>query len=89
MRFEWDPKKAQANKRKHGVTFEEAATCFSDEHARFYEETEHPERFILIGVSTEHRLIFIVHAELENDRIRLISARLATRPERRRYEEED
>ena len=89
MRFEWDPKKAQANKRKHGVTFEEAATCFGDEHARYYEEKEHRERFVLIGVSTAQRLIFSVHAELENDRIRIISARLATRPERRRYEEED
>jgi Ribonuclease toxin, BrnT, of type II toxin-antitoxin system len=51
MRFEWDPKKAQANKRKHGVTFEEAATCFGDEHARYYEEKERRERFVLIGVS--------------------------------------
>jgi uncharacterized DUF497 family protein len=65
MRFEWDPRKAQANKRKHGVTFEEAATCFADEHGRYYEEIEASERFILIAVSTAHRLIFSVHAELE------------------------
>ena len=89
MRFEWDPRKARENKRKHGVTFDEASTCFADEHARFYEDLEHPDRFVLIGYSARERLMFCVRAERDRDTIRLISARLATRPERRRYEEED
>lgn len=76
-------------KRKHGVTFEEAVTCFADEHGRFYEDREHHDRFVLIAYSSGERQIFCVHAELEGERIRIISARLATKPERRRYEDED
>lgn len=89
MLFEWDPAKAASNLRKHGVSFEEAVSCFADEHARFYPERRHHDRFILVGLSARGRLVFTVHAEYEGDRIRIISARLATRPERRRYEEED
>ena len=88
MRFEWDPRKALANWRKHAITFEEAASSFADDHGRFYEDREHPERFVLIAYSDAQRLIFCVHAELAHDCIRIISARLATKPERRRYEEE-
>lgn len=87
--FEWDPAKAASNLRKHGVSFEEAASCFADEHARYYPDKSHHDRFVLIGRSTRGRLVYTVHAEIEDDRIRLLSARLATRPERRRYEEED
>jgi uncharacterized DUF497 family protein len=89
MRFEWDPRKARINKLKHGVTFEEAASCFDDEHGRFYEDREHHDRFVLIALSSRQRLLFCVHAELAGDRIRIVSARLASKPERRRYEEED
>jgi uncharacterized DUF497 family protein len=89
VRFEWDARKAAANKRKHGVTFEDAVTCFGDVHGRFYRDREHHDRFVLIAISAKQRLLFCVHAELEDERIRLISARLATGPERRRYEEED
>ena len=89
MRFEWDPAKARANRRKHGVSFEEAVTCFADEHGRFYEDVVHSTRFVLIALSSRDRLVFCVHAELEGDGIRIISARLATKPERRRYEEDE
>ena len=88
MRFEWDPRKAQSNKRKHGVSFEEAATCFLDEHGRYFEDLTHDDRFVLIALSERHRLVFCVHAEVEEETIRIISARLATRIERRRYEED-
>jgi len=90
VHFEWDPKKAQENQRKHDVTFKEAAECFADEHAVDLEDPAHPERLILIGVSMSSRLIFTVYAlrELGNV-IRIISARKATRNERKTYEEGD
>jgi uncharacterized DUF497 family protein len=69
--------------------FEEAVTCFLDEHGRLFEDGAHHHRFVLIAVSNCHRLIFCVHAEIEHEHIRIISARLATKPERRRYEEEE
>ena len=88
MRFEWDPQKAQENSRKHDVTFEEAAACFGDEHALDLEDPMHPERLILIGLSGSARLLFTVYAVRgHGDTIRIISARKATRDERRTYEE--
>ena len=90
MRFEWDPRKAYENARKHGVTFEEAAECFADEQALDLEDAAHPERLILIGASSSVRLIFTVYALREQgDIIRIISARKATRKERSRYEAGD
>jgi uncharacterized DUF497 family protein len=87
MKFAWDPRKAVENRKKHGVTFEEAATCFSDDHALFLEEIVHPERIVVIATSERERLLFTVFAELHGDTIRIISARRVTPPERRRYEE--
>ncbi len=88
LRFDWDPRKAQENARKHDVTFEEAAECFADENALDLEDADHPERLILIGVSASARLIFTVYALRERgDIIRIISARKATRKERKVYEE--
>lgn len=79
--LEWDSRKAADNLRKHGVTFEEAASAFLDR--------DHPDRLVLIGMSLSLRLLVVVHAEMGNGEIvRLISARRATRPERKRYEEE-
>jgi uncharacterized DUF497 family protein len=89
VRFEWDPHKAQSNKRKHGVTFEEAAECFADSLAMIVEDLEHAERLILIGQSQSSRLIFTVFAVKDGDVIRIISARRTTRAERRKYEEGD
>lgn len=87
VRFEWDPAKAAANNQKHGISFAEALTCFSDPLALLLEDRRHAERLVLIGVSTRSRVIFTVYAELANDGVRIISARRATREERRTYEE--
>ena len=85
--FAWDAKKAAANARKHGVTFAEAETVFDDPLAGITEDEAHPERLILLGQSNRRRLLLIVHVEIDQDTVRLISARLATKHERKRYEE--
>jgi uncharacterized DUF497 family protein len=85
--FTWDTKKAAANARKHGVTFAEAETVFDDPLAGITEDEAHPERLILLGQSNRRRLLLVVHVEIDQDTVRLVSARLATRHERRRYEE--
>lgn len=86
---EWDPAKARTNQRKHGVTFEEAATVFTDPLSStipdpLYSETE--ERFIIIGQSIQRRLLVVVHTD-RGDAIRIISARVANAHERKTYEE--
>ena len=85
--FEWDEAKALSNLRKHGVSFTEAASCFADEHGLYFEDTTHPERFVLLAYSDKLRLLVTIHAELDSHRIRIISARKTTSHERRRYEE--
>ena len=87
MRYVWDPKKERSNQQKHGVAFEEAVTSFADPLAIIADDIVHPERAILIGMSWKARILVTVFIEKSDDEIRLISARLATRPERRRYEE--
>jgi uncharacterized DUF497 family protein len=87
VRFAWDPRKAQINRRKHDVSFDEAAECFADSLAMILTDHRHPDRLILIGQSQACRLIFTVYAERDADVIRIISARKTTRAERRRYEE--
>lgn len=91
LRFEWDPRKAAANLRKHGVSFSEAETVFSDEHGLLIDDPEHSldeDRFILLGVSATSRLLVVVHCYRAGDQvIRIISARKADRFERRQYEE--
>lgn len=86
MRFEWDPKKAASNLKKHGVSFDEAATAFSDKLGAYYPDSTQADRFVLIGYSRKSRLLYVVHAEVELDSIRLISARKATTHEKTRYE---
>jgi uncharacterized DUF497 family protein len=86
VRFEWSEKKASANLRKHGVSFEEAATAFDDELGAYYPDALDEARFILIGYSVRRRLLYVVHAEVTMDTIRLISARKATKHEKARYE---
>ena len=86
MRFVWDPRKAAANLKKHSVSFEEAATAFDDELGAYFPDTLHDDRFILIGYSRQQRLLYVVHAEVRGDAIRIISARKATRHEKARYE---
>jgi uncharacterized DUF497 family protein len=88
--FEWDPRKAAANRRKHRVTFEEAATAFADPLSVTVPDPDHSParelRYILIGRSDLGRLLVVSHAE-RGATIRLISARPATRRERGQYEE--
>ena len=88
MRFEWDPDKARENERKHGVSFEEAATCFDDPNGCYLrnEAPSYEDRLILIAVSSRSRLLFVVHAEVERDAIRIVSARTASPAQRVIYE---
>lgn len=87
--FEWDEKKAKSNLRKHGISFDEAQTVFNDDYSITIPDPEHSvdeARFIILGVSNEHRLLVVVFTE-RDDRIRLISAREPDRGERKDYEE--
>ena len=89
MKFEWDPKKATANVKKHGVTFQEAATIFGDPLAITFDDPDHSmseNRYITFGLSLQKRLIVVSHTE-HGDRTRVINARLMDRKERRIYEE--
>ncbi len=89
LRFEWDPAKARANRRRHGVSFAEAETAFTDEHGLLLDDPEHSleeDRFVLLGLSAQLRLLLVVHCYREGENaIRLISARKATRHEREQY----
>jgi uncharacterized protein len=87
--YEWDPRKAQTNRRKHGISFEEAASVFQDARAITFDDPDHSEeepREITIGMSTRSRVLFLSHCD-RDDRIRIISARLATPKERKQYAE--
>jgi len=87
--YEWDPIKAAANAKKHRVTFEEAASVFADPSAFTFWDPDHSEeedREITIGRSMRQRVLFVAHAKREG-RVRIISARRATRREQRQYEE--
>ena len=87
--FEWDPKKAKSNEAKHAVSFEEAITVFADPLARIFDDPEHSEgerREIIVGHSSGRRLILVSFTGTD-DNIRLLSARKATREERKDYEE--
>ncbi|MDQ3563133.1 MAG: BrnT family toxin [Pseudomonadota bacterium] len=88
MRFEWDRKKAERNVRKHGVSFEEAITAFYDPLAVTLKDPDHSIeelRFITFGCSAHDHLLVIAHTD-QADGIRIISARMATPRERRKYE---
>ena len=89
LSFKWDLQKAETNFRKHGVTFDEAATVFSDPFARIRDDPDHSEteeRDIIIGMSKKARIVVVVYTE-RNETIRIISVRLATKNERNSYEE--
>lgn len=88
--FDWDPEKAESNLRKHGITFDEASTVFGDTLSLLMSDPDHSaeeERYIVLGMSSENRLLVVAFAE-RPPFTRLISARRATRKERRHYEEE-
>ena len=90
FKFSWDARKAAANVRKHGVSFSEACAAFSDPVSITLDDPDadrREERFILVGRSRRGQLLTVVHAELRDAEIRLISARPADREERECYEE--
>jgi uncharacterized protein len=87
--FEWDPEKAEANEKKHGVSFDEASSAFGDPLGRLVDDPEHSEdeeRFVLFGRSSTGRMLAVMHTEREGA-IRVISAREMTRNEKSEYEE--
>ena len=87
--FEWDPNKAKENLEIHGVSFDEAGTAFRDTLSlAIYDplHSEEEDRFVLIGNSHKDRLLVVIHLE-RGDNIRLISARKASKKERKQYEE--
>ena len=89
LRFEWDPNKAEANLAKHEISFEEAMTVFADPLARIFPDEEHSVdelREIIIGHSARRQLILVNFTSID-DRVRIFSARKATRRERKDYEE--
>lgn len=89
VEFEWDPRKAALNLRKHGVSFDEAATVFGDSLALTFSDPDHSEleeRLLTFGLSGENRLLVVSHSPRE-PRIRILTARRVTRAERKIYEE--
>ena len=90
LRFEWDERKDAANRRKHGVSFEEARTVFYDDRAlliRDPDDEDDEDRFVLLGLSAALRALVVCHCYREDDAvIRIISARKANREEQREYE---
>lgn len=90
LRFEWDPRKAAVNLRKHGVSFEDAQSVFSDERARLLDDPDHStheDRFLLLGISSSLRMLVVAHCYREAEGvIRIISARKATREEQHFYQ---
>jgi uncharacterized DUF497 family protein len=87
--FEWDELKSSSNKKRHGLSFEDAKTAFFDENALVIHDPEHSEeedRFILLGLSAKLRILVVCHAYRKSAQIiRIISARIASRPEQKQY----
>jgi len=87
--FSWDERKNRENQRKHGISFEEASSAFADENARLKHDPDHSQdedRFILLGFSAKLRILVVAHVyRQEEKQIRIVSARKATRHERRQY----
>ncbi|MDO7083700.1 BrnT family toxin [Pseudocolwellia sp. AS88] len=91
IKFEWDPAKASANIKKHGVSFDEAQSVFFDSYARLIPDPDSSfgeERFIILGLSSDFKALVVCHCYREpDDSIRIISARKADKFERKQYEE--
>lgn len=91
MRFEWDRNKAAANLKKHGVSFEEAVTVFYDPLSATFDDPDHSDdetRLITVGYSARNRLLVVCHTKRKGA-VRLVSARRATKRERKRHEEQN
>ena len=89
IRFEWDARKSSANKKKHGISFEEARTVFFDENAKLINDPDHSEdedRFVLLGVSSSLKVMLVCHCYREEGNVvRIISARKASTLESKQY----
>jgi hypothetical protein len=89
LHFEWDDRKAAANAKEHGVSFDEAKSVFVDERAKLIDDPDHSEdedRFVLLGLSSALRLLLVCHCyRSESNVIRIISARKATAKESKSY----
>jgi len=88
--YEWDPKKAAQNQKKHRVSFDEAGSVFSDPFTLTFDDPDHAtneKRFITIGTSMKGRILFLSHADKGEDHVRVISARGATKSEAHVYQE--
>jgi len=88
--YEWDPKKAAQNQKKHRVSFDEAVSVFSDPFTLTFDDPDHStneKRFITIGMSMKGRILFLSHADKGEDHVRVISARGATKSEAHVYQE--
>jgi uncharacterized DUF497 family protein len=88
-RFEWDERKDAANRRKHGVSFDEARTAFLDDNARVIPDPDHSEdeeRFVLLGLSISLRVLLVCHCYRRDEVIRIISARKADDDEIKQYQ---
>lgn len=88
INFDYDPNKAQSNLKKHGISFDEAITVFYDDCAVQFFDSEHSadeDRFIMLGMSNQARLLIVCHCEQSNSTIRIISARRATKKESTYY----
>jgi len=91
VNFEWDPGKARQNRRKHRVSFQEAATVFGDPLGVTYPDPDHSiseQRFITVGMSSADRVLIVAHID-RNENVRIISARKTTQRERKHYEEKN
>jgi uncharacterized protein len=89
VNFEWDSRKAAQSLRKHGVSFQEAASVFGDPLALTFDDPDHSlteQRCITVGMSSAGRVLIVAHAD-RGENIRIVSARKTTRRERRHYEE--
>ena len=90
MQFEWDPKKAKSNIKKHAVSFEEAVTVFYDPLSATFDDPDHSDtepRLVTMGYSSRNRLVLVSHSD-RGEILRIISARAATAHERKRHEEQ-
>lgn len=90
MRFSWDKSKNEPNIQKHGISFDEASSVFLDNFARIIDDPDHSvdeARFIIIGFSQTLRVLTVVYTDKSDNEIRIISARKATKNERKQYQE--
>lgn len=90
MIYEWDPKKADENLKRHKISFDEATSLFTDPFALTFDDPAHSvdeQRYITIGTSSTQRILFLSHADRGEDHVRIISARSATPTEAHAYQE--